>query len=648
MNQRKLTRKEKAEAQRKAPAGASVSKKVKAPGNKISLPVLIIALVGILFYVNSLQNEFAYDDYSAIKKNWVVKQGTSSFPTILTTSYRYGYWEGDDELYRPLPLMVFATVWQFFPDNPFPFHLLNVLLYALTGIVLFKLLRKLLPQINPLLPFAASVLFIAHPLHTEVVANIKSMDELLSFLFVLLTIDRLLLYVNTSSLKNLIVAWIFFLLAFMSKEATITMLAAIPLALAMFTKAPRGKIIQVTLVLSTAALLFIVLRAQALGSFSAGKNFQFIENVLVKAPDAATRLATVFLILFHYIKLMVVPYPLSSDYSYKQIDLTHWASPLPWLSVIFYLAIAFVAVRYYKSNKIVSFAILFFLVTLSIYSNLVITIGSSIAERFLYVPLLGFAIAVSWLLLKIFKVPFAIETKNDDDKVFQKENRNVIIVLAVLLVPYSIITVSRNTDWKNSHSLFSKDVITSSKSALIHYNYANDLKTEQALTTDDAALKNNFLDSSIAQYKRAIELYPRYAEAYEQLGLAYYYKGADKEAFESVKRAIELDPLKATAYNSLGSIYFDRAKDYQKALELFQRAVQLYPSYIDGWRNLGCAYGTLRQPDKALEAFQRALKYDPINADVLAFIGQVYQGQSDEATANSYFQRAEEIRKNKK
>ncbi len=648
MNQRKLTRKEKTAVQKQASAERPASQKGKQAVKKFTLPVIVIALLGILLYANSLQNDFAFDDYSAIKKNWVVKQGISSFPTILSTSYRYGYWESDDELYRPMPLMVFATLWQFFPDNPFPFHLLNVILYALCGIVLYKVLRKLFSGLNPLLPFIAAVLFIAHPLHTEVVANIKSMDELLSFLFVFLTIDRVLRYLNTSSVKDLLVAWLCFFIAFLSKEGTITMLAAIPLMLVMFTKASKEKIIRVTVVLSTAALVFIAMRASVVGGISAGKKFQLIENVLVKAPDTVTRLATIFDILLHYIRMIIIPYPLSSDYSYKQIDLSSWSNLLPWLSVFFYAGIVLLAIRLYKSNKVISFAILFFIIAISLYSNLVFTIGSAFAERFLFVPLLGFTIAIAWLLLKLLKIPVTGGGKNDDSLVFQKQNQKAIALLAILVIPYSLITVARNTDWKNSHSLFSKDVVNSPNSALIHYNYANELKTDQALTATDSTAKNNFLDSAIAEYKRAIDLYPRYSEAFEQLGLAYYYRKMDTAAFNAVTRSIELDPKKATAYNSLGTFYFDRAKDYQQALELFQRAVQLYPSYIDGWRNLGCTYATLQQTDKALDAFQRALKYDPLNPDVLYFMGQVYKSMGDEATSRTYLLRAEDLRKNKK
>src|SRR6185503_709919 len=119
---------------------------------------------------------------------WVVKQGTSSIPLIFKTSYRFGYRAGDDELYRPIPLAVFATLWQYFPDNPFPFHLVNVLLYALSAFVLYKVLRRIFAGYHSLLSFAATLLFIAHPLHTEVVSNIKSLDEIASFLFALVTL----------------------------------------------------------------------------------------------------------------------------------------------------------------------------------------------------------------------------------------------------------------------------------------------------------------------------------------------------------------------------------------------------------------------------------------------------------------------------
>ena len=654
MHQRKLTRKEKLALQRSSPApaqGKIIAERKFSP----VLPGILIALLGFLLYTNTLKNDFALDDVSAIKKNWVVKQGIKSFPIILKTSYRYGYRDSDDELYRPLPLMVFATLWQLFPSNPFPFHLLNVLLYAITGLVLFKLLRKLFKDYHPLLAFAAAALFIAHPLHSEVVANIKSLDEILSFLFVMLCILQLLRYLEFRSVignslatdgknKNLLFAIIFFFLAFLCKEGTIVMLAAIPLMLLMFTQTTKEDVIKITGLLSIAAIIFIVMRANALGGMAVGKKFQVQENVLTAAADLVVRFATIFFVMLQYLRLLVVPFPLSSDYSFPEWNLVSWSSPWPWISLIVYAGMLVIAVRTFTKNKIVSFAILFFLITISLYSNILMTIGSLFGERFLYIPVLGFTIFIAWLILKLLGISIADKEKSSS-KIFEKNYAKVFAAMAVFILPSSSIIVSRNSEWKDTVTLFSHDVENRPNSALLQFNYANELKAEKAANEPDLAKRNETYDLAITHYKRALELYPGYEEVYEQLGLAYYYRGMDSAAFATVEKALELNPNRSTAYNSLGTLYFEKRKDYNKALELYLEAVRRNPNYIDGWRNVGAAYGTLGQFTKAIEAFLQVLRLDPKNVTVLNFMSQTYRSMGDENSAQLYERKSREAAK---
>jgi hypothetical protein len=642
LDQRKLTRKEKLALQRNNPVQPS-DKKKDSSKSSLLLPGISIAVLAFLLYANSFKNGFVLDDVSAITKNWVVKQGVSSFPLILKTSYRYGYRDSDDELYRPLPLMVFATLWQMFPDNPFPYHLLNVFLYALTGILLFNLLRKLFAGYHPLLAFAATILFITHPLHTEVVANIKSLDEILSFLFVLLCIHRLLIYLNTRKNKTLFAAWLLFFLAFLCKEGTIVMLAAIPLILVMFTKATKEDVLKISGFLAIAAILFISMRANALGGMAVGKKFQVQENVLAMAPDAGIRFATIFFVLLQHLRLLILPHPLSSDYSFPEWNLTSWSSPLPWISLVIYCILLFVAIRYFRKNKIISFAILFFFITISLYSNILMTIGSLFGERFLYIPLLGFTIAAGWLILKLTGVP--VKDDNLKTEIFTSANSSAFTALAVLIIPYSYLTISRNADWKDTVTLFSVDVEHHPNSALLHYNYANELKVEKAEKENDISIKNAVYDDAIFHYQKALELYPAYEEVYEQLGLAYYHRGKDSAAFANVEEALRLNPKRSTAYNSLGTLYFEKRKDYNRALELYLTSVRINPNYIDGWRNVGAAYGTLGQFPKAIEAFQRVLILDPVNVTVMNFLSQTYKSMGDQPAAELYERKAREAAK---
>ncbi len=143
---------------------------------------ILAALIGFVLYANTFGHQYALDDYSVMKENWVVKGGLENLRKIFTTEYRYGAWNSPGSLYRPITLTMFAFEWQNWPDSPFVYHFINVLLFSLTGWVLWVTWRRILGEYPPALTAMAVLFFMAHPVHTEVVANIKSRDEILSHL----------------------------------------------------------------------------------------------------------------------------------------------------------------------------------------------------------------------------------------------------------------------------------------------------------------------------------------------------------------------------------------------------------------------------------------------------------------------------------
>jgi len=638
MNKRKLTRKEKLQAARQS-AGANiddlVSKNIK-PANRF-LPAVIIAVLGFILYANTRQNSFAFDDASVITNNKIVKQGVAGIPEILRTPYRFGFRTGDDEIYRPLPLMVFAVLWDMFPNKPFAFHFVNIILYALTGFVLFKTLRLLMQNVNPVIPFIASLIFVAHPLHTEVVANVKSFDEISSFLFALLTLFFVFRFTDSGGKKNIVMAAVCFFISFLAKEGAITMLAVIPLSLIMFRKGSAGKIVSVMLVLIAVTGIYFAMRVNALGSLAGGKNFIFIDNILAKATDGGTKLATCFAFLLSYIGLLIFPHPLSCDYSFPMIQLASWNEIFPWLSLLFHMAIFIVALWTFKKNKLLSFAILFYLITLSLYSNILITIGAAFAERFMYVPLLGFALAGAWLLCRLFKIP--VEYSDSVQSLFQKANAKVLWLLPLILIPYSVKTMARNKDWKDDFVLFSNDAQKNPENARLHFFLGDRVLRDKALKTSDVNEKIFLLDSSIAEFNRALTLYPQYADAFGSRGLAHFRRGEAEKAFDDYSRAIELSAISPYIFNNLGVIYFNRAQ-YDKCLPLFLKTIELDSAFDEAWRNIGSTYVNTSLDAKAIGPYQKALSLNPQNVDVLFFLGQAYQRLKDEENSKKYFEEA--------
>jgi hypothetical protein len=168
---------------------------------------LAAAALGFILYANTLGHLYTLDDFSIIKSNWITKGGLKNIGLIFSTEYRFGSWNSVGSLYRPIPLTMFALEWQLSPDNPTLGHVLNALFYALTGWVLWNTWRRILVNYPPALVAITVLVFMAHPVHTEVVANIKSRDEILALLFSTLTLRAIWEYIDTDDLK-----WVTFVL----------------------------------------------------------------------------------------------------------------------------------------------------------------------------------------------------------------------------------------------------------------------------------------------------------------------------------------------------------------------------------------------------------------------------------------------------
>jgi len=317
----------------------------------------VLGLLAFLLYANTLGHQFALDDASAITDNLVVKKGLGGWPEIFTTNYRFGYWNSTGTLYRPIPLAVFAAVWQVSPDNPFLFHLLNVLFFAVTIVVLFKTLHAFWPQLHIYIIAAIAIIFLTHPVHVEVVANIKSLDEILSFLFCLLAIRFYLKYLKASKIGSLIAALIFYTLALFSKENAITFLAIFPLMGYFYLSKPKAWLVSGPLFLIPAAFYllcrFMVLNAK-------GLDVSPLDNLLVATEGPVAWYATAILLIGKYLWTLLIPLELGSDFGYSQIPATGFGNFKVILSLLTIIGLVVLGVLGLKKRNKVAFGILFF------------------------------------------------------------------------------------------------------------------------------------------------------------------------------------------------------------------------------------------------------------------------------------------------
>ena len=229
--------------------------------------------------------------------------------------------------YRPLSLVTFAIEGALFGDSPAVGHLGNVLLFALCCVVLLGVLQELLGERSgPLsglsVPFASALLFAAHPIHTEVVANIKGRDEILALLGSLGSLWLCLRAVDSPRPRALVASAVVFFLALLSKENAITFLAVIPLSLWFFRPEPGATLTRSMPGLVIAALAFLALRQSIVSS---GTGSPDLLNDPFLAAHASERLATIAYTLGRYLDLLVWPHPLTYDYSPYHIPIVSWS-----------------------------------------------------------------------------------------------------------------------------------------------------------------------------------------------------------------------------------------------------------------------------------------------------------------------------------
>jgi hypothetical protein len=422
---------------------------------------IMIAVFAFILYAQSIGHNYTLDDHTVIDENTNTKMGFSGIPTILKTDYWYGATHNEPRgpIYRPASLIVFAIVWEFSPNDPHVYHFINVLFYAITCLLLFLVLCKLFKPRNFLFPFVCALLYTAHPIHTEVVNSIKSLDEILCLLFGLTAIWFQLKWLSSRSIWSFILMGISFFLALISKETGITFLLIIPLVVFFFTDTPLKKIGTTFLLLVVITGLWLLIRSVVFKDLppNTGAADSVLNNTLNAAPDNASKYATIFYVLLRYIVLLIFPHPLSYDYNFAQIKIQTFSDPAAMIGVILYFGLGIYALIKFRKKSIVAFGILFYLITLAPVSNLFFLGGATMAERFMYIPSLGFCIVLAHFLIRLTKTE-SVKSGFKNLSGFFALNKRLFFFVFVIGLLYSFKTISRSKDWKDNLTIFSHDV----------------------------------------------------------------------------------------------------------------------------------------------------------------------------------------------
>lgn len=562
------------------------------------VPLGILFFIAILAYSNTAGHEYASDDQMVIYDNKFVTAGTDSLARILTSDAFEGFFgERGSQLisggrYRPLTFITFALEWEFFGRNPTISHIINIISYAILCMLIYIFLTWLFPtrrdqaseQWSKLLnlPFIASLLYTLHPIHTEVVANIKGRDELYGFLFGIMTLIYFFI-IFRGRWWEYIAIFFSFLFALLSKENAITFLAVIPLVafikrISIFSTQfmkPYSVVILPT-------IAYLVFRAISTEASLNAHTEEILNNPFVRA-NGSEKWGTILFSYIEYFKLLVFPSKLTHDYYFNQIPYRKLSDPIALISLLSILALLLWLANNYKKRNELVFAILFFIITFSIVSNALFTVGIIMNERFIFVPSLGFSIICAWVFLKMVK-----------------QRALLLIVLVVTLGLYFIKTYSRNFAWKNNYTLFSTDYYNSNNSAKVATAFGGTLleKSNDYIKSDSVKAKI-FIDSSIKVLEHSIRIYPENSQAWLLYGNALYAK----------------------------------TRDALQAIPIYRTCLGLRQNYFDALYNIGILHLNMKQEDSAEVYLRAALNASPTHKEVRETLGKIYakSGRTQEA-----------------
>jgi tetratricopeptide (TPR) repeat protein len=287
--------------------------------------------------------------------------------------------------------------------------------------------------------------------------------------------------------------------------------------------------------------------------------------------------------------------------------------------------VVYAAVRVWKRD-VYAFCIIFYLSTLILTSNLIIKILATFAERFLFLPSLGFCIAIVFLLCRLFSVDMK------SSKLEMPANLRYLLIGIVLV--YAAITLARIPDWKNNTSLFNSGLDTQPNSARAHFAVASEYRVKGEGEGNPVA-REQFLATAIREYEKGLKIWDKDPEIYFNMGITYADQGKRDKAIEAYNKTLELRPSYGGARNNLGVFYFNDHK-YDKALEYFTGVTKYDSLYTDGYANTGACYENTGRHAEAMEQFKKAVKINPDAYSVYENMSRTSLAMKDTATARDY------------
>lgn len=548
--------------------------------------------VALVAFANTMPGDFVFDDVMLIKRS----EGLEDFK--LERIFLQNYWgfDREDKNYRPLTLLSYALNYRI-TEAAWAFHAVNWILNACVALLAYLVLRELLEW--AWLAALGASLFAVLPIHVEAVANIVGRAELLAglaFLGVWLIALRSSKPTDRGREKPglVIAAGCITFLGLLSKESVITVVPLLLIGNLTLGRRVPWKTLLATVV---AVALYLGVRELALHEMQHVRSA--IDNPLHTA-DLLTRIPNAVKLLGLYVLKILAPFTLAADYSYNEIPVLPLKDPALWLWVLG--VVAFFGLGAWLSRKrapLILLALLFFLITIALVSNVAFPVGAMFAERLAFIPSLAYPL----LLCALFK-----------SRMLRQHRPWAWALFTTLILLYGARTGIRNADWAEASRMQLRMSQDAPGSAKCHNVTAGGYVVLASEATGEK--KKELLEKAEASVRRALEI-ARYEKAQAKLGEILLRQGRHDSALEVLLDVLPRTSNEPLVLRHIGECYLNLSRPDNPGPS--QEALKYLDRYIDtlqamggrqdavGHNFRGLAKGIQEELSDALEDFNTAL-----------------------------------------
>lgn len=542
----------------------------------------LLVAFSFLLYGNTISHSYSLDDDLVTStdrfRHELVEKGIGGLGAIFKSNYAVNDEQNYD--YRPISTYSFAIEWTLFGESENHVHIshfINVLLYSILGIILFQLLQVLFGKGYEVYNFLITLLFLAHPIHTEVVNSLKNRDEILSLLFALLATIQTIKFIDKKQFSRLLFATILILLSILSKKSSMPFIVIIPLIVYFFREVSWKKITFIVLALFSSRIIISLLKINLIEKGKI-RDYLFIENPLFEA-SLWERIPTYFYTNYLYLEKFIFPFDLNYYYGFNAIPIIGFTSVMFIISLLLFISLLAYAIGTIKKKSVFSFGILFFFISIGGAANLLYPMVGIFAERLAFFASIGLTILLTATIFQLFQF-------KPNELFSGTKSKKMYFTFGAILLIMSSLTIQRNPAWKNKLSLFIADAPSLKKSAKANSLLGQELQFQAAQTfIADPTNLDNFIpriDSAYHYYELALLTYPSYIQMYNnQATIRSQYYQDFMSARELLGQAIKIDPSFQGARENL----IDNEIRYVNVLDRIEIVLPIEAQQVNGLIN---------------------------------------------------------------